>query len=167
MCCVSSWSASKSEFQIEKRKIFSKNISETLSHHGFTLPPGVMNNADARGSLLHRKNQQFVVVSPRSELLVVERPLQTTHFLAVARQFRHVRCVCSNVTNVNGTITTSGRQQRTVPSHRADSGLMPGHRSYFLAFRRVPHLHISRRGTNTDVASSLCPCHGSDGVFAA
>ena len=69
-------------------------------------------------------DHQFIIVSSRRELCVVEGPLQTTYFLPVPDEFGDVILALSEVSVQNVVVPAAGTEECVVPSDGADTSVM-------------------------------------------
>jgi len=118
-------------------------------------PGHCLHRSDVVGELEHRRarprvpNHQFIVVSARTQLLLVRRPFQTTDLLLVPRELSDEGRPASHVSMQDGLVPGASGKQGGAPGDRADSVGVPVHDSNSLHLVDVPQVHLSVVGPQT------------------
>ena len=105
---------------------------------------------------------EFVIIATRSELLVVERPLQTANFLLVPSHFGKMRAWCSQISLQNSAVTATSAHNRLVPSdgtHTSDMTMQIADKPVVLG---IPNLSVARMSSNSEVSTLLSPSNRRD-----
>ncbi len=84
--------------------------------------------------------QQLVVVATRSQLLVVERPLEATDFLSVTDELGRVVLRAAQVSMQDAMVATSSAQERVIPGDSADASVVASHSFHQFVPLGVPDL---------------------------
>lgn len=108
--------------------------------------------------------KQLVVIATRSELVRVEIPLETAHFLTVTLECANVGRCHTYVAMHDGTISGTGCKKRFVPGERSDTTGMTIHRTNPLDPFRIPDLDLALVSTHGDRAASIRPLETGDDI---
>ena len=107
-------------------------------------------------------DHELVIIATRSELLVVERPLQTANFLFVPRHFGKMRPRSSQVSLQDSAITATSTHDRLVPGDGAHSTIMAMQVANMPVVLGVPNLSNARVRSNSEVGALLSPSDRCD-----
>ena len=88
-------------------------------------------------------NEQLVVVAAGSQLLVIEAPLETADFLAMAYETSKVVAGTSNVPMENASVAAARGQEAAVPGNGTNAAFVAFKRLDHLAFNCVPNLELA------------------------
>lgn len=116
--------------------------------------------AGTAGGLVPDEHQ--VVVSTACQSATIGGPGQSADFLLVAIISRGNVLLEAHVVVHNERIAASGRDQRAVPRHRADTTVVASHLAYLLRLVNVPELNFVFLGTNSQPLTSRGPREGSN-----
>jgi hypothetical protein len=110
-------------------------------------------------------NQQFVVVTPRRQLLLVWTPLEAAHFLLVPLQSPEVVPRGSQITVEDALISRPTAHKGRGPGSTPDSSLMASKTSHNFLLALVPALKLPLIRTNCQVVSILRPIDAGDKIM--
>mmetsp|Transcript_22852 Transcript_22852/g.59615 ORF Transcript_22852/g.59615 Transcript_22852/m.59615 type:complete len:209 (+) Transcript_22852:1596-2222(+) len=102
-------------------------------------------------------HKQLVVVSTRSQVLFIRRPLQSAHFLLVAKELLLEQRGRPGVPLQNPSVTRPARQRVAIPRQRTHSTGVAHHRSDLLTPVSVPDLHNAAVGPDGKVRAPSDP----------
>lgn len=111
--------------------------------------------------------KEFIVVTPRGQLLIVETPLKTAHFLLVANHLAEIRIGSSEVSLEYRLISATCANSWHVPSDWAHPPKVPSNTSNEFAVYSVPYLSHSFMCSNSQMVTTLAPAHWSDRIVVA
>jgi hypothetical protein len=110
------------------------------------------------GRTLGAPNEQLIVVSSRSEEVIVERPFQSTDLLRVTLIFIDYSVVpLPNISHLNASVPGATRKNAVPPGNRADSSRVATILVDPATLSDIPHLDGPFRGSNSDLRALLIP----------
>jgi len=111
--------------------------------------------------------KEFIVVTTRSQLLIVETPLKTAHFLLVANHLAKIRIGGSEVSLEYRPVSATCANSWHVPSDWAHPSKVPSNTSNEFAVYCVPYLSHSFMCSNSQMVATLAPAHWSDRIVVS
>ncbi len=111
--------------------------------------------------------KEFIVVTTRGQLLIVETPLKTAHFLLVTNHFAEIRIGGSEVSLEYRSVSATCANSWHVPSDWAHPSKVPSNTSNEFAVYCVPYLSHSFMCSNCQMVATLAPAHWSDRIVVA
>ena len=88
-------------------------------------------------------NEKLVVVPTTRELILLNVPLESAHFLSMTDELRDVLFSCSDVAMVDESIVRARSENRFVPGECSDARFVPSHRTDNALLFGVPDLNAS------------------------
>ncbi len=119
------------------------------------------------GTVVDTPNQQLIIITSRSQLLLIKAPLKSTYLLLMSDQLRLIIVLCSQISMQYAPIFWPCAEKPAVPRDTAHSSLVTTQTFDYFALGCVPDLKVSGVGAHSQMCSCVRPLNTRHWIICA